>query len=535
MSPPYTTVQSLGKAAARARKLLPQCPEKRKVVLKKLLLEVEETNEASCSLNFIKKEHRGSLKSEVVTAIKEFYFREDISRQAPGLKDFITVRKIGKPKEKMQIRHLCTSISETHALFVREYGEIVGKSKFAEYRPKNIFLSSQLPHSVCLCRYHENYILALNAIHGISPECPRYNHDFIESVICENPTKECWLFTCDVCKDILDSNLEQYVNACKNSEVSWMVWQDSEGKLCKVLHSGSALELRKHILGMSRTFFEHCYAKRNQAVAYQNDRTAISATSFDPSAALVQVDFSENFTCIAQDEVQSFHWAQPQVTFFTVSAWFMSKQHPIVIVSDNRNHNKETVAIYMDRVIKELPPCITKVYIWSDGPASQFKNRYIVETIKIIQQRNKKDIIWNYFATSHGKSPVDGIGGALKRLVRNKVMRREAIVINAEQFAKAAESSKVKVINITPKEIEDVAKEMNLLANFDQAASIPGLSKVHVICFQNGILKKGHITSDLQVGIKVIGENNYFSDEDDEIPLATLKKRLLATSDALTV
>ena len=40
---------------------------------------------------------------------------------------------------------------------------------------------------------------------------------------------------------------------------------------------------------------------------------------------------------------------------------------------------------------------------------------------------------------------------------------------------------------------------------------------------------------DLQVGIKVIGENNYFSDEDDEISLATLKKRLLATSDALTV
>ncbi len=37
---------------------------------------------------------------------------------------------------------------------------------------------------------------------------------------------------------------------------------------------------------------------------------------------MLQIDFAENYTCIAQDEVQSFHWVQPQVSLFTISALY---------------------------------------------------------------------------------------------------------------------------------------------------------------------------------------------------------------------
>jgi hypothetical protein len=51
------------------------------------------------------------------------------------------------------------------------------------------------------------------------------------------------------------------------------------------------------------------------------------------------------------------------------------------------------------------------------GPSSQFKNRFLVAAISSLQEKHKINIIWNYFATSHGKGPVDGIGGSVKRQV----------------------------------------------------------------------------------------------------------------------
>lgn len=403
----------------------------------------------------------------------------------------------------------------------------MGLSKFAQIRPKHVQLSNKLPHNVCLCKYHENFMLALDAMNTVC-DFPRYSHDFIETFICENPNKQCWLLECVICRNMIKEKLSECLQDCRDKNVSWFVWEDSDGKLSKIIKSGTAFDLQQHIIGMSKEFFEHSYIKRHQANCYQQDRNAVLSTNYDPSVAMIQVDFAENFTCIAQDEIQSFHWAQPQITLFTVSAWFMGEQHSMVIVSDNRNHNKINVAVFMDVILKELPNDIKKVHVWSDGPASQFKNRFIAETIKILKQRNNMNIIWNYFATSHGKGPVDGIGGALKRFVRNRVLRREIIVFNAEQFAAAAESSTVKIINVSPDQIEQTVDEMNLKITFDKAPAIRGIAKSHIIHRDdNNVIKTAQISRDLDVGIKtkqsyydeVYGESSSESENDTPLSL----------------
>jgi hypothetical protein len=48
-------------------------------------------------------------------------------------------------------------------------------------------------------------------------------------------------------------------------------------------------------------------------------------------------------------------------------------------------------------------------------------------------------IQWNYFATSHGKGVVDGIGGTVKRLVWNSVMTRKVSAVqDAMSFYRVA-------------------------------------------------------------------------------------------------
>ncbi|CAK1584305.1 unnamed protein product [Parnassius mnemosyne] len=135
------TPQSIGKTVVRARNALPACPIKKQLVLGRLLDECPKESPPTM--------HGASgLNKKVIFEIQTCYQRDDISRQAPGLKDYVTVRNERGEKEKMQIRHLFSSVTETHSLFVQELGNIVGRNKFAELRPKHVYLSSKLPHNV---------------------------------------------------------------------------------------------------------------------------------------------------------------------------------------------------------------------------------------------------------------------------------------------------------------------------------------------------------------------------------------------------
>lgn len=61
-----------------------------------------------------------------------------------------------------------------------------------------------------------------------------------------------------------------------------------------------------------------------------------------------------------------------------------------MLVSDNLDHTKNTVIPYVNRLHEELPKNIREVTIWSDGPTSHFKNRYIAEAIKVIRVMPKE-------------------------------------------------------------------------------------------------------------------------------------------------
>ena len=43
----------------------------------------------------------------------------------------------------------------------------IGKSTFSNLRPKYVLLTSQLPGNVCVCKYHENFINEVNALHKV--------------------------------------------------------------------------------------------------------------------------------------------------------------------------------------------------------------------------------------------------------------------------------------------------------------------------------------------------------------------------------
>ena len=88
------------------------------------------------------------------------------------------------------------------------------------------------------------------------------------------------------------------------------------------------------------------------------------------------------------------------------------------------------------------------------------KTEYTMHYMKIVSIRYKNPFTWKYFATSHGKRIVDGIGRRPKSLTWQKVTRKSKgwlIVQNAEEFAIAAKAlmEKLKVIFVEQIEIEE--------------------------------------------------------------------------------
>ena len=63
---------------------------------------------------------------------------------------------------------------------------------------------------------------------------------------------------------------------------------------------------------------------------------------------------------------------------------------------------------------KTTLPSIMKFIYFSDGTAGQYKN-----FTNTCHHKNDHGLEaeWDFFATSHGKSPCDGTGGTVKRLV----------------------------------------------------------------------------------------------------------------------
>ena len=68
---------------------------------------------------------------------------------------------------------------------------------------------------------------------------------------------------------------------------------------------------------------------------------------------LIHFDFSENYTCAHQDEVQTAHWNQSQVSIFTVAVYKSAASPELrALITNSTDHSKRTVCVYLDYLLK---------------------------------------------------------------------------------------------------------------------------------------------------------------------------------------
>lgn len=218
------------------------------------------------------------------------------------------------------------------------------------------------------------------------------------------------------------------------------------------------------------------------------------------------------YSCEYQNEIQSALWSRSSVNLFTAALY--SNLEPcksFLVVTDSQDKGKDAVYTFMLKLasfidFKEGDDFI----IYTDGPSSEFKNKYMVKLVSVLSERYGCPVQWKYFATSHGKGVVDGIGGAAKSNVRRRVMSKGAnarIVQSSTDFAAVAQESlkEVNVLHVPQDEISEFIKRENPWGAIRDA---PGISKVHLVkCFE-GNCELFHTDRDTESLCSVVYANN---------------------------
>lgn len=472
----YGSKQALGKAIKRTQSSLPGSPEKRLCVVEAVAKSVGLTVK-SVKLNA--NNHSAALDESTKELVREFYNNCDISWQAPGRKDRVIIREKdadGKNvKRTEQVRYMMMSLTEAYNIFNNNHPSIIGSSKFCELRPPNIKLFDHIPHNVCVCSYHENIRLLLVALKDHTRLSVEFE-DFINQVTCDSSLFECMNRQCMECINLLDAFAPTEE---ENVMLRYQQWQTGD-RVEKVDIFAQVQDAFGELQKQLKDFLIHTFVKRKQS-AHMGQLISDS----DGENIVLQVDFSENASIVSQNEIQSAHWGHKQATLFTAHAWIDTDiKKSIVLVSDNLNHTKHSVYVFMDYIMKELKstnPGIKMINVFSDGASSQFKQRFLFSNLHTWEQEHNVKIRWNFFATSHGKGVVDGLGGTVKRSVWRQVKSGQSSVTTAKEYAQVAKQRNPNIhVKFISKEIIQV-KVQELDAFWKGILAVPKTHQMHCI------------------------------------------------------
>ena len=148
---------------------------------------------------------------------------------------------------------------------------------------------------------------------------------------------------------------------------------------------------------------------------------------------IIMGDFAENYKFMVQDEVQGFHWNNLQCTLHPVVIYYHDSNEKVesksyCIISDEMTHNTTFVYALQKKILKGVStflPHILHVEYYTDGCSGQYKNYKIFINLYNHEVDFQLKAEWNFFATSHGKQPCDGIGSTVKRITSKASLQRD--------------------------------------------------------------------------------------------------------------
>lgn len=431
--------------------------------------------------------------AEITEKVMDFYREPDVSREMPGAKEFVSV-KTQAGKEHKQKRLVLGNLKEIYVQFKERHPDVnIGFSKFAELRPKECVLAGASgTHVVCVCCYHQNMKLMfeggqLGKVKGEDGAILFSTYrDLLLEPLCDPPTENCFFGLCSDCPalDKIRGVLERYYQDNFIEDVTYNRWTTVDRSSLEVL-TKSTDDFIGALLESIPQVVQHDYISKKQSEYYKLRRD-----NLQEGEVLVVADFSENYSFVLQNGTQGVHWNNAQATVFPFACYIKVKNQEkpqplnLVIISDYMNHSTTAVYAFQHRLVaflKNYVPNMKKIMYFSDGAASQFKNRF--NMVNLLQHEEDFGVPaeWHYFATSHGKGPSDGLGGTTKRLAARASLQlppEDQIQTPRQFFSWVTQNiTGINFAFVAAEDMKDIEKAQK--RRFRNAPSVSGIRSFH--------------------------------------------------------
>ncbi|XP_043462733.1 uncharacterized protein LOC122498838 isoform X1 [Leptopilina heterotoma] len=425
-----------------------------------------------------------------------------------------------EPVSMYKKRLILVNLSELYSKFKQENENVkIGFSRFAQLRPRHCVLAGRSgTHTVCVCVYHENVKLMLDAINiekimELSNLKLKDYHDCLKVLMCSEVTTECNFNECSNCPgvEILKKHLMDLPDKDCVEEIRFQHWQNTD-RTTLVTEVANVDDFVDRLCEKIVDLKTHDFYAKSQTLFPKNLKSNLNEGDF-----LIMSDFAENYAYVIQNATQAAHWNNDQTSIFTVIVNYKFeneiKHISMAIISDNLQHDTVAVYVYQQIIIAYLKEHFSPKFIhyFTDGASQHFKNKY--NFINLLHHKEDFNISadWNFHATAHGKGPCDGIGGNLKRLAARASLQRssENQILNAPALYEWAKINlKDTVIFFSSKE-DHVQMTQTLAERFKEAKTIPGTLEYHSFSPNgNGQLCLKRISDDTEFQLFPKNKNN---------------------------
>lgn len=401
-----------------------------------------------------------SLPEETIECVKNFYESDDNSRQLPGKKDYVSIRINGE-KKQIQKKLLLVNLKELYRLFKdTNPSHHIKFSKFASLRPPQcVFAGSPGTHSVCVCKYHENVKLLIEGadFKSLDPSLTTYL-DILECALCNPPSATCYLEgCCSKCPGLenLQEHLLDLLSENGIEEIVYKQWSAVDRSSLET-YTKEISPFMETLVHQMKELLPHHFVSKMQAKYLRELKEDLK-----PGEVVTIADFSENMTFIIQGSIQSYYFENAQATVHPFVSYYKDGENlcvlSLVVVSDYLKHNIETVYAFQKKLVqhaKENVPGLKIIHYFSDGATSQYKNCFNMMNLSHHEEDFGIKAEWNFFATSHGKGPSDGVGGNFKRAAARASIQG-TLINSAKSLYEWADThmSSIKTVYVTSEEI----------------------------------------------------------------------------------
>lgn len=336
--------------------------------------------------------------------------------------------------------------------------------------------------------------------------------DCLQQLVCDNPSPECHLGECKQCPGIepFKERLSELLDDEMIDNVTYKQWVSAD-RCTLTTNIAPSEDFVESFCDRLVALRRHSFIAKQQAAHQSDIKTNLQLGEF-----LVICDFAENYAFVLQDEAQGFHWNNASATIHPFVAYYNEdgeeRHTSFVVISESLTHNTVAVHLFIKKLVDFLRhkfQTVNKIFYFSDGAASQYKNRKNFANLCHHQSDFGADVEWHFTATSHGKGACDGVGGTVKRLAARASLQRpyESQIMTPRQlFDWAVEA--IPTVTFAFGTIDEHRDTEKLLEErFASSRSIPGTQKLH--CFvpvsEHSVVARVFSSSPLFRKARVIG------------------------------